>query len=130
MKKFLAAFITCFLISNVLTIVWYTATADANSVPFKREQPDYLLLQLNHIVFAFILAYIYPIGYKGGSLLKEGFCFGVLMGILMFLPTGLVVRGIWEVPANLMFVFNTIFHALAGGVCGVGIAFTYGKKTE
>ncbi len=130
MKKFIGSFIVCFLLNNILTIAWYTFTAEANTVPFKREQPDYLLLQLNHIVFAFILAYVYPMGYKGGNLVTEGFRFGVLMGILMFLPTGLVVRGIWQVPANLMFVYNTIFHAIASGICGIGIAFIYGKKTE
>ncbi len=81
---------------------------------------------LSEFALAFLLATIYPIGHKGKDPLGEGTRFGVLMGLLLFLPSILMKYFVYPYPNDLLGVW------FVGGMmeiiaAGVGIAFAYQK---
>ncbi len=125
---YLLAALAATIISIILNTVYYTVTAEGHVWAMTKAEPNFLLLTLNHIIFALLLAYIYPIGYKGGSPVTEGFRFGVLMGLIMFVPTGLVVRAAWEVPITAYFFLDIIVAAVVTGLMGIAIGIIYSRQ--
>ncbi|MEM7343310.1 MAG: hypothetical protein AAF485_03640 [Chloroflexota bacterium] len=128
LKPYSLAAIAATFISLILNTIYYTATAAGHVWAMTKAEPDFALLTLNHVVFALLLAYIYPIGYQGGSPVGEGFRFGVLMGLVMFVPTGLIVRAAWEVPITFYFLIDIVVAAVVTGLMGVAIGIIYNRQ--
>ncbi|MDN5203717.1 hypothetical protein QQ008_20170 [Fulvivirgaceae bacterium BMA10] len=128
-KKTIIAVVVAFLLSNVLTTIWYTITDTSNYVPFRREEINYGLLVLNHLIYAGLLVYLFPVYYEKYLKRSYAFVFGCVTAAIMFIPQALVVRAIWTVDVNLMFFLNTVAHLLIGGIIGWVISFIYGKRT-
>lgn len=76
-KKYIFAVIAAVIISIILNTVYYAVTAAGHTWAMTKAEPNLLLMMLNHVVFALLLAYIYPFGYQGGSPVSEGARFGV-----------------------------------------------------
>ena len=53
------------------------------------------------------MAWVFPIGYKGGSGVAEGLRFGAVIGLLWWLPANVVLSGVYE---------TTLASALVDGV--------------
>jgi hypothetical protein len=95
--------------------------------PIMRTPDDYKLwaIIVGGFVECFFLALIYPKGYSGGSPAKEGFMFGLLMGLLFSVP---YVFFMWAshpvtysaviVDAIIMFVMTLIVAIVIGLVYG------------
>ena len=90
-----------------------------------REEPNMLFIILGSLVLAILMAYTYPIGYKGGSAVKEGFRFGALIGLIWTLPLSLIFTGIWNYPLVAALV-DSGWHIIEQGLVGIVIAFIYG----
>ena len=101
--------------------VYYFVTAEMNHLPFTRPVPLLGMMMANHLIFAFLIAAIYPRFKRSGSW-GEGAAYGALMGAISFIPAGLVVRSAWDVPAGLPFALN-ILCALGTGVL-MGLVIT------
>lgn len=74
-----------------------------------------------------IMAYIYPIGYKGGTSLSEGFRFGVLLGLFIAIPHGVIYNLMFSIgfmPTLVLILVYTLEVAAAGLLIGL----VYGKK--
>ena len=110
--------------------MWYMFTDDANFVSFRRSEINYLGLILNHVIFVSGLVYLFPFYIKEQNTRLKSFVFGVVMAIIMFLPTGLVVRSIWQVDFNTIFALNTMAHAIIGGLLGLCLHFIYNYKRQ
>jgi hypothetical protein len=81
---------------------------------------------LSEFALAFLLATIFPIGYKGKDALGEGLRFGILMGLLLYLPAILMKYYVYPYPTYLLgvwFLGGMIEVTLAG----IGIAAVYQK---
>ncbi|MBX2874628.1 MAG: hypothetical protein KTR30_21075 [Saprospiraceae bacterium] len=122
-KTFLVATIVAFLVSNVLTTFWYMMMDAPNVVPFRRETMNYGLLMLNHMIYAALMVYLFPYYRAKHSGLGRAFQFGVLIAALMYIPQALVIRSIWTVDVNAIFVLNTLAHLVIGGVMGIAINY-------
>ncbi len=72
------------------------------------------------------MALVYPIGYKEGSPVKEGFRFGALIGLIWILPVSLIFHGVWDLPLTGVIV-DSAWHVVEEGIAGIAIAFVYGK---
>lgn len=127
-KKYIFAVIAAVIISIILNTVYYAVTAAGHTWAMTKAEPNLLLMMLNHVVFALLLAYIYPFGYQGGSPVSEGARFGVLMGLVMFVPTGLVVRAAWEVPITPYFLLDIVVAAVVTSLMGIAIGLIYGRE--
>lgn len=122
-KTFLLAIIAAFLVSNVLTTFWYMIMDAPNVVPFRREAMNYGLLTLNHVIYAALMVYFFPYYRAKHEGVGRAFQFGVLMAAMMYIPQALVIRSIWTVDVNAIFVFNTLAHLVIGGVMGIAIYY-------
>ncbi len=127
-KKTLLSVVVAFLLSNILTTIWYAATDEANYVPYRREEINYLALVLNHLVYAGIMVYFFPYFYAKATQKIRGFAFGVMMATLMFLPQAMVIRAIWAVDFDAIFILNTLAHLIIGGIMGLSLSIIYDYK--
>lgn len=129
-KKATLAFVAGFILSNVLTTVYYIITDEPNFVPIRREETIYIGLLLTHLFFVGIMVAMFPRWARpDGSLISQGAIFGALMSAMMFVPQAILVRSIWTVDFNLIFVVNTIAHLVIGAIVGIVIAWIYGRPT-
>jgi hypothetical protein len=79
---------------------------------------------LSYFILALLMSYIYPQGYKGGSFVKEGLMFGILMGLVCRVPLEVLELGYGR--GDLSFVLTEgIWHMVEQGVGGIAIAFMY-----
>ena len=91
-----------------------------------RQEPKMLFIILGILVMALLMAYMYPLGYKGGSPVTEGLKFGVLIGLLVFLTFNLILHGAFNVTLAGALV-DAGWHVVEEGVGGIIIAMVYGK---
>lgn len=94
-----------------------------------RSQPLATAAIAAAIITAFLMAYIFPIGYKGGKHFAEGLRFGMLLGVLVSLPPNLRVYAAADVrfESLLTIILWTIINC---GIAGALIAVTYGKTVD
>ncbi len=130
LKKSILLTILLFVLSNILTTIWYASTDAANYVSFRREEINYGGLMLNHLIFAVGFMYLFPFYARVHNSKSSAFLFGVILSSIMFIPTGLVVRSIWTVEFNTIFLMNTIAHLIIGGVLGLVSNIMYNYKRE
>ena len=72
------------------------------------------------------MAYIYPRGFKGGSFIKEGLTFGILMGLMVRVPQQVLYLGYGH--GDISYVLTeAVWHMVEQGVGGIAIAYVYGK---
>ncbi len=128
-KYFILAFLSATFVSILLNSIYYGVTAEQHLWEMTKETPDWGLMILNHLVYAGLLTYIFPFGYTGKSVWGEGARFGALMGMVMFVPTGLVVRAAWEVPMTPLFALDIAMAAIISAIMGCAIAAIY-KRTH
>jgi len=128
LKKTILAVAILFIISNVLTTGWYMAMDSANTVPFSRHEPNYIGLVLNHLVFVGCFIYLFPSFIQPKNTINQAIIFGATMAIIMFIPTGMVVRSIWQVDFDLIFMLNTCAHLVIGAILGIVLRTIYNHK--
>lgn len=129
-KKSILAIIAAFLVSNILTTVWYMISDDANFVSFRKEEVNYLGLIINHLIYAWVFTILFPSFYEKDPKISRAFVYGVLMATVMFVPSGIVVRSIWDVDFNSIFLLNSIAHLVIGGLMGIVISMIYKHKNQ
>ena len=130
-KKSIVGVLVLFIVSNLLTTAWYMFTDDANYVSFRRSEINYGGLMLNHLLFAAGFVYLFPNYMKEKKFKLNALAFGVILAAIMFIPTGIVVRSIWTVEFNQVFLLNTLAHLSIGGIMGVVLSIIYNyKKNE
>ncbi len=132
-KKLVMSAIAGFVVMFIISGLWYLVLmkgyyndqfADVNRPEFKM-----VWIVIGYLVWAFLMAYIYPIGYKGGPPVKEGLKFGILVGLISVLPISLVLYGAHTVPLTGTLV-DAIYHVVEKGIGGIVIGIVYGNITE
>ena len=120
---FVILFIADYLWFGVLFTNWLS-----EYMPGSKGPENIPLHAVGELCFAALLAYIYPIGYKGGSPITEGAKFGFLMGLVYSLPghihTYAAMGGAKRVAC--FFVANGIVMGIIGGIA---VAKIYGNKS-
>lgn len=124
----LAGFVVMFLLSGLWYMVIMAGFYQTQGAAVNREQFNFLFIVLGYLVMAFLMSYIYPIGYKGGPPAKEGLRFGVLIGLLVWLSSNLILYGVYNVTLPVTLV-DSIWHVVEEGIGGIVIAFVYGTAS-
>jgi len=132
-KKLVLAWLAGFVVMFLLSGLWYLVIMkNYYQVQFSevnRAEPMILWIFLGYLIAAFLMAYIYPIGYKGGSPAGEGLKFGILIGLLMALPVGLIFYGAYTIPLSGTFV-DIIYQVIEKSIGGVIIGLVYGRSKQ
>ena len=127
------AWLTGFVVMFLLSGLWYMGImGDYYNEQFaevNRAAPMMLWIVLGYLVASFLLAYIYPIGYKGGAPAKEGLRFGLFMGLVMSLPVGLILYGVNTIPLSGTLV-DTIYQVVEKTIGGLVIGIVYGSSAK
>ncbi len=83
------------------------------------------IILVAYVVLGLLMAYMYPIGYKGNKPWTEGLRFGLIIGLLWVFPHELAMAGAHGDP--LAYVFkNALWHLLEQGIGGIVIGLVYG----
>jgi len=129
-RKLVLGGLTAFAVGMALSLLWhvvlmsgfYEAAADGAM----RDPPIIWSVALGYLVVGFVMAYMYPKGHEGGSPLAEGLKFGVLIGLVWWLPTQLVLYGAIEGPSSMILVDGG-WHLIEQGLTGVALAMVHDK---
>ena len=131
-KKWFLAGLVGFVVMFILSGLWYMLIMDAfyreQVGALMREQYNFIFIALGYLVMAFLMSYIYPIGYKGGSPAKEGLRFGVLIGLLVWLSSNLILYGAHNMTLSATLV-DSSWHIVEEGIGGIVIALVYGTAS-
>ncbi len=130
-KKMLQAWLAGFVVMYVISFIWYLLIIAAYSAEqfaaVNREVLSMTLITLGYLVLSFLMAYIYPIGFKGGTPLQEGLRFGVLLGLVVSIPTALIYSGVYNMPLVASLI-NAVYHTVEI-TCGATVmALIYGSE--
>lgn len=132
-KKFILAALVSLVAMYLISSLWYMVImkdfyAD-NFSEVQRAEFNMIWITVGYIFYALLLAYIYPIGYQGGVPLIEGLRFGLLMGLLIAVPVGLVNQGVWKITLSGTIV-EMIYQVVEKSIAGIFIGLIYGKGTK
>ncbi len=121
----LAGFVAMFLLSGLWYMVLMSDYYATQFADVSRAEPLFIWIVLGYLVGSFILAYIYPVGSKGGSPLKEGLRFGFFMGVLIAVPFMFIAYAINTIPLSGTIV-DTIYQIVEKMIGGAVIGYVYG----
>ena len=131
-KKWFLAGLVGFVVMFILSGLWYMLIMDAfyreQAGALMREEYNFIFIVLGYLVMAFLMSFIYPIGYKGGSPAKEGLRFGVLIGLLVWLSSNLILYGAHNMTLSATLV-DSGWHVVEEGIGGLVIALVYGTAS-
>ena len=133
-KKLAYATLAGFAVMFILSGIWYNALMgkyydEAMKGVYKAstilEEPNMVFITLGILIYAFIMAYMFPIGYKGGSAVSEGLKFGAIIGVLITVPMTFIHMGLMSVSAGPALV-DAIYQIVEKAIGGIVIAKVYG----
>jgi len=130
-KKMIMAWLGGFLVMFVLGGIWHNfVMMDYNMAAYAdlilpEEEFSLLYIAIGYLIISFMMSYMYPLGFGGGSAIKEGLRFGVMLGIFMSFSKAFIFAGAYKMPldANL---YDAIYHVVELAIGGIVIAKIYG----
>ena len=132
-KKMIMAWLGAFVAMFLLSYVWHDPlmgeyyTKIYSEVNLPMEDFSIKLIMVGYLIQAYLLAYIFPIGFSGGSAVKEGLRFGVILGSLFALPGAFIFAAVYKMPLEAN-IIDAIYHIVEFSVGGIVIAKIYGSN--
>lgn len=129
MKKLLLATLAGFvflLVVNATLFPVFFPDGPPERFAGARESPLILYSVLAFLITAFLMSYLFPLVYRGGSAWKEGLRVGVIMALFVSLPENLHVYALTNV-SFIKLLFPAVWVMVIWGIAGVVIGFIYGK---
>ncbi len=130
-SKLILAAVAAFVVMFSLSGLWHQVLLGdyyvAESAAVARPEPDLAIIALGYAILALLMAWVYPIGYKGGSAITEGARFGAVIGLLWILPWSVIISGIWQIELTIVLV-DSAWHIIEQGLGGVAVAMAYGRQ--
>lgn len=133
-KKLAYATLAGFAVMFILSAIWYSgvmadyyeeAMAGVYNANAILDEPNLVFIAIGYLFYAFIMAYMFPIGYKGGSAVSEGLKFGAIIGVLITVPLTFINMGLLSASAGPALV-DAIYQIVEKAIGGIVIAKVYG----
>jgi hypothetical protein len=107
---------------------WYNAHVGAidNPALIKRDPPMLEYIALGCLVLAFLMSYMYGNYTTNDSKIMKGLRFGMVMGLIAFLPFETILYGATMLFSRSALLVDTIWNMVNGGIGGIVIAMVYG----
>lgn len=128
LKKFALAALAGGVAMWILAGLWHMLLALA----FYTEQTEAThegtgTILVAYLILGALMAYIYPLGYRGGRPAIEGLRFGIVIGLLWVFPHELAMVGAHG--GSILYVLkNAAWHMVEQGVGGIIVGLLYGKS--
>ncbi len=116
----LAMFMTSYLLFGVIFASVLTSAQNPALQSAMEGMANMPLLFLSYLVLAWMMAFIYPLGYKGGSKVAEGFRFGIVVWVLVAVSSGLDWLS-WGLFSGGFFFLNIALYFIQFAVGGIVI---------
>ena len=94
------------------------------------NEPKLQFIVLGYLILGFLMAYIFPKGYRGGGAVGEGLRFGAVIGLLWVLPHAVVLHGVEFGAMGELILVDAVWHMVEQGVGGVAVAALLRGKAE
>ena len=121
-----------FVVMFGLSGLWYQllmADYYATILPsVTRPEPNMVIIACGYLITAAVMAFLFPIGYKGGPGLNEGFRFGAVVGLLWWLPANLVLSGVYDMTVAFALI-DGLWHVAEGAAGGIVIGLLYVRRS-
>ena len=132
-KKLLIAWLAGFIIMSLLSGLWYMVLmSDYNHVQFadvERAEFLFIWIVIGYLALSLLMAYLYPIGYKGKSPTKEGLRFGLLMGLVIAIPYSLILYATYTIPLTATLI-DIVYQVVEITIVGIVIGYVYGSGAK
>ncbi len=131
-KKFIFAAIAYVVVTFIIAAGWHLVLFkdiyDELAI-FTRKEPLIPLGFASMVIQSLVLAYLYPVFSRGGSPVKEGLKFGLLIGTLMASIAVFAEAGKQQVSSLATWlIFESVYYLLQFGIAGVVMALIYGRR--
>ncbi len=137
-KKLIYSTLASFAVMWILSGIWYMvvmadyydeAMAGIYNASAILEEPNLVFIAIGYFIYALIMAYMFPIGYKGGSAVSEGLKFGAIIGVLITVPMTFINMGLLSACAGPALV-DAIYQIVEKAIGGIVIAKVYGGSAS
>ena len=127
MQKFITATLTGGISMWLLAGLWHEVImAQFYAAETQATHEGTFIILVAYLVLGALMAYMYPLGYKGGRPVVEGLRFGMLIGVIWVFPHELAMAGAHGDP--LVYVFKNAAWDMAGqGLGGFIVALVYSR---
>lgn len=131
-KKYLLATITGLIVMFVLAYVGHTLLLESmfeNSPmdAIAKDMPSIPGIAVAYLVLSLLMAYMYPKGVEGSSVMGNGLRFGLLVGLLFSVPISIIMYSTIEGGTVTMIVAEGVWHMIEQGAGGIAMAYVYGS---
>ncbi len=132
-SKLILASAAAFVVTFSLSWFWHLQLLGdfyaSRSVAVARPEPDMVMVTLGQLILAGLMAWVYPMGYKGGAPITEGARFGAIIGLLWILPWSVIISGIWDMAFSTILV-DAAWHVIEEGLGGIAVGLVYGRMSQ
>lgn len=133
-KQFIFATLVYVIITMALALPWHLVIFKdlySSLGIYNREHPIIPLGLASMIIQGIVLAYFYPLFYKGGKPILQGMKFGLIIGIFLFSVSTLANAAKIQVTSmSTWILIQTAFHTIQFLLTGAGIGLVYGKNLD
>ncbi len=130
-KKFILAAAVYSVITMALGMAWHFVFFKdlyERLGIYNREKVIIPLGFASMIIQGIVLAYFYPLFYRGGSPMGQGVKFGLITGVFLFSVTTLATAAKIQVSSmTTWLLIQTAFHGIQFLLAGAGIGLVYGR---
>lgn len=126
--KLITSTLVVSIVLFLLNFIWYMFLFPDAMMPegLGKEPPDYMWLVIGTLILGFLFSYIYPMMAGDGGKVPEGLKYGVLMGLIISLPSALMGYATWEVATLGEWITDTFRALIIFALAGVALAFVSG----
>ena len=131
-KKMIGACLGAFAVMYILSFLWFVPLMGEfyaeyyAEVNLPEEEFSMTLIVVGYLIQAFMMSYIFPIGFGGGSAVKEGLRFGIILGSLFALPGAFIFAAVYKMPLQAN-IITAMYHIVEFAAGGIVIAKIYGS---
>jgi hypothetical protein len=130
-SKFWLAAASYLVLTFIIAAGWHLAlfkNVYARLGAFSRPKPIIALGLLSMVLQALVVAYLYPLFYRGGTPLATGALFGLLLGVFMGSNAVLAEAGKAQIsPLGTWIVLEGVYYLAQFTVVGAVIGVVYGQ---
>ena len=133
-KKFVLAVLAYFVITMAWAYPWHVIWFHDLYVElgaFTREAPIMPLGMAAVIIQGVVMAYFYPLYYRGGHPVAQGIKFSLIIGLMVYTVMGFATAAKIRIePVSTYLLYHTIFQFIQFTVAGAVIGLIFGTQVK
>lgn len=131
-KKIILATVSYVVLSFAIAYPWHLVWFHDLYVEmgaFTREQPIVALGVLAMVIQGAVIAYFYPLWYRGGNPILAGIRYSLIIGLLIYTVMGFATVAKFNiVPVTTFLAYHTAFQFLQFTITGAALGLIFGRN--